>query len=281
MKNKKVLISVVSLAVFFLLFLPIFPIAQISLEGCFEGVCPTRPQLGHNPIAQILLENISGFFTSPPVSTTLKQCESDGDCALAIRLDRCCSCPEAIDRYAIKKDKNLREYILGKNYSDEIRLDCQKFNCAPCALGEKAICQEGRCQKVFWPEGLSDPRRLCGTNTYRARCLNKAVYRCGDKYKVVSSCSDDFDVILDQRGNFIAYCGGFAGYSEWCKSLINCTQSEMICGGTIPSPLQKYICPKNNTVDCMPIIEGEKKWYCSPEYLTWAKKNCPEFTIAY
>lgn len=31
----------------------------------------------------------------------------------------------------------------------------------------------------------------------------------------------------------------------------------------------------------MPIIQGEKEWFCSQEYLDWAKKNCPEFVIAY
>jgi len=44
---------------------------------------------------------------------------------------------------------------------------------------------------------------------------------------------------------------------------------------------KKYVCPENNTIDCMPIIQGEKEWFCSDEYLSWAEENCPEFTIAF
>lgn len=43
----------------------------------------------------------------------------------------------------------------------------------------------------------------------------------------------------------------------------------------------KFICPENNRIDCMPIVSEERKWFCSEEYLDWAKENCPEFTITY
>jgi len=42
---------------------------------------------------------------------------------------------------------------------------------------------------------------------------------------------------------------------------------------------ERFVCPENNRVDCMPIVDEERKWYCSEEYLDWAKENCPEFTI--
>jgi hypothetical protein len=51
------------------------------------------------------------------------------------------------------------------------------------------------------------------------------------------------------------------------------------CTGLIPE--KRYTCPENNTVDCMPLIQGEKEWFCSEEYLGWARENCPEFIIAY
>jgi len=44
---------------------------------------------------------------------------------------------------------------------------------------------------------------------------------------------------------------------------------------------KKFICPESDYINCMPIVEGEAKWFCSKEYLDWAKENCPEFEITY
>jgi hypothetical protein len=43
----------------------------------------------------------------------------------------------------------------------------------------------------------------------------------------------------------------------------------------------KFICPENNKIDCMPIVREERKWFCSEEYLNWAKQNCPKLIITY
>jgi hypothetical protein len=38
-----------------------------------------------------------------------------------------------------------------------------------------------------------------------------------------------------------------------------------------------YVCPKTEYVDCMPMLTPEKQKVCSPDYLSWAQKNCPGF----
>jgi hypothetical protein len=50
------------------------------------------------------------------------------------------------------------------------------------------------------------------------------------------------------------------------------------------SPTTDYICPKTEYVDCMPKIgipkeqvNGSDVNYCSAEFLSWAKENCPNF----
>jgi hypothetical protein len=46
---------------------------------------------------------------------------------------------------------------------------------------------------------------------------------------------------------------------------------------TEASGFTESMCPASGWVDCMPIIEGEKRLYCSSEFLTWAAENCPGF----
>lgn len=83
-----------------------------------------------------------------------------------------------------------------------------------------------------------------------------------------------------------------------CKSFIACqpceTPSTPICrdnqcvfdtGVTVPSPSnQGFTCPKSEWVDCMPgPLEGKTtgiKLECTPEFLSWAKINCPDFQDA-
>ena len=39
----------------------------------------------------------------------------------------------------------------------------------------------------------------------------------------------------------------------------------------------RYVCPSNDWVNCMPILDETKKKACSPEAMTWYKTNCPNF----
>lgn len=38
-----------------------------------------------------------------------------------------------------------------------------------------------------------------------------------------------------------------------------------------------YQCPENGWVDCMPVLEGDRKQACSPLAMVWYKSNCPDF----
>lgn len=39
----------------------------------------------------------------------------------------------------------------------------------------------------------------------------------------------------------------------------------------------QYVCPKTEWVDCMPSPDAGVKLECTPDYLTWARANCPRF----
>jgi len=50
-----------------------------------------------------------------------------------------------------------------------------------------------------------------------------SVQVCDGKLRLVRQCCDNYDVVLDTKGQFLAECGGLKGYSEKCKKLINIT----------------------------------------------------------
>ena len=45
------------------------------------------------------------------------------------------------------------------------------------------------------------------------------------------------------------------------------------------APIQEsgYVCPKTEWVDCMPSPDAGVKLECTPEFLSWARSNCPGF----
>jgi|GEM_PF-1429461 len=80
-------------------------------------------------------------------------CQADNDCVFAIRLDRCCACPEAISRQALKNDKKLVEYEFGKDYSQPLKEKCRLIACSPCAPLWNVLCDSGNCKGVYEEEG--------------------------------------------------------------------------------------------------------------------------------
>lgn len=72
---------------------------------------------------------------------------------------------------------------------------------------------------------------------------------------------------------------------------IACTMDAKICPdgsavGRVPPDcdfascptdiIKEYICPESNYIDCMPGPITERN-ECNPEYINWAKENCPGF----
>ncbi len=78
-----------------------------------------------------------------------------------------------------------------------------------------------------------------------------------------------------------------------CKTFVACgpceTPTTPVCrnnlcmfdDNTSSMPIEGYTCPKTEWVDCMPgPLEGKTtgiKLECTPEFLSWAKINCPDF----
>lgn len=78
--------------------------------------------------------------------TTLS-CEEDGDCALGIRLDKCCVCAEAFTASEIEASTAIAPYETGKDYSGERAIDCTSVYCSACpAEPSGVICVSNRCQ---------------------------------------------------------------------------------------------------------------------------------------
>lgn len=42
---------------------------------------------------------------------------------------------------------------------------------------------------------------------------------------------------------------------------------------------QAYVCPKTQSIDCMPIVDESRKDECDPSYLRWVQTYCPGVTI--
>jgi hypothetical protein len=318
------------------------------------------------------------------------RCEQNEDCALAIRLDRCCSCPKAISRQALGKDENLVEYELERDYSEEIKVDCQDVACEPCGLfPPKTACLNGICTLLQdevaptpnptgnwqtytntkygysikfppdWGQGIEiagfakdgysltigpapiellRPQNITITTSkvkVGDRDYLKSTWKFPDGRisfeRIKLETEDNLEIVLvykdgvynkdynqifnlmlstfkffeskykcatytrgDSKEEHCAACGdGICEEFEKCTAS-SCSEPDVEgnvkcttdCGGLwclddCEPEAKKFICPENNNVDCMPIIQGEKKWFCSEEYLNWAKQNCPKFIIAY
>ncbi|MGD0642078.1 MAG: hypothetical protein ABSC22_15125 [Roseiarcus sp.] len=47
-----------------------------------------------------------------------------------------------------------------------------------------------------------------------------------------------------------------------------------------PTPAA-FVCPKTQTLNCMPIVPPERRAFCGKEYLDWAAKHCPGLQVVY
>jgi hypothetical protein len=93
---------------------------------------------------------LSGYFQQQSI-----ECESDSDCVLGLRLDKCCACPEAFSILEINADPNIVLYEEGKDYSDLRKIDCKNVQCAPCPPIQqiKVACKNKRCITVLQQPG--------------------------------------------------------------------------------------------------------------------------------
>lgn len=73
-------------------------------------------------------------------------------------------------------------------------------------------------------------------------------------------------------------CGGIAGIT--CDEGYTCQMTARYpdaSGTCVKTSTNNNICPETEWVDCMPSPNEGTKYECTPEYLVWATKNCPNF----
>lgn len=77
-----------------------------------------------------------------------KACKKTADCVLAIRVDKCCSCPEAVSQTELKANSSLVAWEAGKDYSGQKLLDCGGVYCSDCSepIPPTVECIEDLCQ---------------------------------------------------------------------------------------------------------------------------------------
>ncbi len=51
--------------------------------------------------------------------------------------------------------------------------------------------------------------------------------------------------------------------------------------GVEPPEVPHYACPSTPRINCMPPVGKAAQRWCDPEYLKWAKVNCPGLEVVY
>jgi hypothetical protein len=95
---------------------------------------------------QAIFEELAESFRFTSEVTAF--CEATEDCALGIRLDRCCSCAEAYSQDEIKRNRLLSLFDPIKDYSQERFLDCSSESCSSCRPPGEVACGSNRCRLV-------------------------------------------------------------------------------------------------------------------------------------
>jgi hypothetical protein len=84
-----------------------------------------------------------------PATPTPKRddCRAEADCALALRIDACCPCPELASRAWISHTAWFVLYEPGRDYRPLLQDKCAEVACAPCEPPPaELVCRSGECQ---------------------------------------------------------------------------------------------------------------------------------------
>lgn len=132
----------------------------LALAACLH---PTPTPLTVLPQLTVPVLTPTAYISPTPDLIPDLSCTQDGDCALAYRADRCCTCAEIFNREQVENDPRLR-YVFepqGYRYERGRRLqwpwECANIMCAPCPpppLG--LVCDSGTCRATqTWQEILA------------------------------------------------------------------------------------------------------------------------------
>ncbi len=136
-------------------------------------------------------------------------CSQDSDCTLAYRTDRCCACPEIVNRQQVEDDPRLRYAFEpeGYRYAHPRRLsppwECANVVCAPCPPPPfGVVCDAGACRAAqTWQEIMA----ACPTQP---------------PSQPVEWCYTSAAIAAAQSGNLaqgMAICEQYASDKENCK----------------------------------------------------------------
>jgi hypothetical protein len=154
-------------------------------------MCPYRPIRKALITTVIFLIALSGVACGKPGSSildtpnpSLDTCQTDSDCALAIRVDVCCSCPEVTTQARIRGTEGIEAYIPGRDYGSLRPARCARVDCSPYPLPPAgAICRSSKCRA---PETVQEILAACSNCYVQAA---QAAYQAGDLQDAIEFCA--------------------------------------------------------------------------------------------
>lgn len=91
-----------------------------------------------------------GQLSRPKTKAVEISCQEDSDCVLVIDKGGCCSCPTAVNKSELDRNKNLRIFLPEEmEEAQEVRPECKNIICSPCAFWNKAVCVSGVCRGAY------------------------------------------------------------------------------------------------------------------------------------
>jgi len=102
-------------------------------------------------------------------------CQTDSDCVLVRNIKQCCSCPQAVNKEELEKNKDLLKFPhLTLEMIPTPSGGCKDKICSPCPEWSKAICVSGICKEAAedqvvvneTPAPTSSPDLTAGWRTY-------------------------------------------------------------------------------------------------------------------
>ncbi len=75
-------------------------------------------------------------------------CQEKKDCILAVRIDRCCDCPDGYLKAVVEADPGLEVYDSRQDYRRLRPKGCRQILCPACAFYTHAFCCDGECQGI-------------------------------------------------------------------------------------------------------------------------------------
>jgi len=178
----------------------------LALAACLDSnptLAPTALPL------EILSTSGPPTYVSPtPDLIPDLSCSQDSDCALARRIDHCCSCGEIFNREQVENEPRLRYLFEPEGYHYErwrrLRMpwECATVMCEPCPmLPFGLVCDSGTCRAAqTWQEILaacpnqhpSQPVEWCYTSAAIAAGqsgdLKQAMHICEQFVSDVAGC---------------------------------------------------------------------------------------------